>query len=67
MHGFISGIVDDISPAETVTLMHLIEEETIRMAKEKGYSKLITTNTSPLTRVRVKRLYIQYLLVDCNS
>ena len=51
MHGFMSGIVDDISPAEKVTLMHLIEEETIRMAKEKGYSKLITTNTNPLTRV----------------
>lgn len=51
MHGFMSGTVDAASPAEKVALMQLIEEENIQMAKKRGYSKLITTNTTPLTRV----------------
>ena len=51
MHCMLSGTVDDVSLADRVTLIRLIEEEKIRLARRKGFSKLITTNTTPLTRV----------------
>lgn len=51
MHSMLSGTVDDISIADRVTLTRLIEEEKIRLAKMKGFSKLITTNPTPLTKV----------------
>jgi len=51
MHCILSGTVDDASLADRVTLIRLIEEEKIRLARRRGFSKLITTNTTPLTRV----------------
>jgi len=51
MHCMISGTVDDVSLEDRVILIRLIEEEKIRLARRRGFSKLITTNTTPLTRV----------------
>ncbi len=51
MHCMLSGTVDDVSLVHRVILIRLIETEKIRLARRRGFSKLITTNTTPLARV----------------
>jgi len=39
------------TPAENVVLIQMMEQETIKVAKARGFNGVFTTNTNELTRV----------------
>lgn len=51
MHGFMAATAESASPAEAIGLFRLLETESVNLARRKGYSKIVTTNTNALTRV----------------
>lgn len=44
----------DLSPAENVLVIRQMEEYCLQLAKQKEYTGIFTTNTSPLTQVNNK-------------
>ncbi|XP_066590033.1 beta-alanyl-bioamine nonribosomal peptide synthetase ebony [Prorops nasuta] len=50
IHSFMMTTSEDLSPAENVTVMGEMEEYCLRLAKEKNFIGIFTTNTSPLTQ-----------------
>lgn len=42
-----------LTTKENVAVMKFLEDETLRLAKERGFDGIFTTNTSPLTQVTV--------------
>ena len=45
------GTDAELSPAENVALIQLMEQETLKLAKSRGFIGVFTTNTNELTRV----------------
>lgn len=50
-HSFMMGTHSSLSAQENVSVMHYMEEQVIRVAKENNYAGVLTTNTNPLTQV----------------
>lgn len=48
------GTHAELNPQENIACMHFMEHEVLRLAKEKQFAGILTTNTSPLTQVRNK-------------
>lgn len=46
------GTSSDLNPQENIACMHFMENEVLRVAKEKQFAGILTTNTSPLTQVK---------------
>lgn len=55
IHSFMMATADTSTPAENVVLIQLMEQETIRVAKARGFNGVFTTNTNELTRVSILR------------
>lgn len=53
-HSFMMGTHSSLSAQENVSVMHYMEEQVIRVAKENNYAGILTTNTNPLTQVSSK-------------
>lgn len=49
-HAFMYGTSEHLNARLNVALMALIEEESCRIAKKKGFKGLLTTNTNPVTQ-----------------
>lgn len=45
------GTDDSLSAADNVVMIQIMEQETIKLAKERGFAGVFTTNTNELTRV----------------
>ena len=52
LHSFMMGTPEDVDDAERVSLIEMMEEQNILIAKEKQFIGILTTNTNPLTMVR---------------
>lgn len=50
IHNFMMSTHSDLTPAENVILMREMEEYCLRIARQKEYVGIFTTNTSPLTQ-----------------
>ncbi|XP_076059253.1 beta-alanyl-bioamine nonribosomal peptide synthetase ebony-like isoform X2 [Oratosquilla oratoria] len=50
MHSFMMTTSPRVSPGENVVLIQVMEERNLKMAKEKDYQAVFTTNTSELTQ-----------------
>ncbi|XP_012526136.1 tyrocidine synthase 1 [Monomorium pharaonis] len=50
IHSFMMATSGDLNSAENVLVMRQMEEYCLQFAKQKGYSGIFTTNTSPLTQ-----------------
>ena len=46
---------ESLSPAENVTLIQFMEQETLKLAKHRGFVGVFTSNTNELTRVSPSR------------
>lgn len=42
-----------LSPQETVTIFDYMEKEVLNLAKERKFEGIFTSNTNPLTQVRI--------------
>lgn len=42
-----------LTTKENVVVMKYLEDETLRLAKDRGFEGIFTTNTSPLTQVLI--------------
>lgn len=45
------GTEVSLSAKENIRIMHFLEEENLRLAKERDFKGILTINTSPLTQV----------------
>lgn len=52
MHSFMMATVKTSTPAENVALIQRMEIENMKLAKQRGFSGIFTTNTNELTRVK---------------
>ena len=43
----------DLNAKENIAVMHFMENEVLRLATRKEFTGILTTNTSPLTQVRL--------------
>lgn len=46
----------DLNAKENIAVMHFMENEVLRLATRKEFTGILTTNTSPLTQVRINKL-----------
>ena len=53
IHSFMMATDDSCSAAENVFLIRKMEQETLELAKKRGFSAVFTTNTNELTRVSI--------------
>lgn len=51
LHSFMMGTKSFLCPKENVAVMHFMEEQVLRLAKQRAFEGIFTTNTSPLTQV----------------
>nr|BDT05249.1 ebony protein [Gryllus bimaculatus] len=50
LHSFMMGTHENLSYQENIAVMQFMEEEVLNVAKEKNFTGIFTTNTSPLTQ-----------------
>ncbi|EDV94575.1 mycosubtilin synthase subunit C [Drosophila grimshawi] len=50
LHSFMMGTAEKLNPRENIACMHYMEHEVLRVAREKKFAGIFTTNTSPLTQ-----------------
>lgn len=50
LHSFMMGTKSYLTPKENVAVMSYMEQEVLRLAKQRGFEGIFTTNTSPLTQ-----------------
>lgn len=50
IHTFMMGTAQDLSSKQNIMTMHFMEQEVIRLATEKKFQGILTTNTNPLTQ-----------------
>ncbi|XP_011180928.2 beta-alanyl-bioamine nonribosomal peptide synthetase ebony [Zeugodacus cucurbitae] len=64
LHSFMMGTSSDMNPQENIACMHFMENEVLRVAREKQYAGILTTNTSPLTQQLGNDVYQYKTLLD---
>ena len=63
-HTFMMGTNNQLTPAENVIIMKIMEDECLRLAKSRGFAGIFTTNTSPLTQQLGTDIYNYQVLLD---
>lgn len=51
IHSFMMATAETSTPSENVLLIQRMEQETLSLAKQRGFAGVFTTNTNELTRV----------------
>jgi len=51
IHSFMMGTSEEVDESENVVVIEYMEEYVLRLAKEKNFLGIMTTNTSALTQV----------------
>ncbi|CAH1993810.1 unnamed protein product [Acanthoscelides obtectus] len=51
LHAFMMATHYSLSPKENVAVMQFMEDEVLKLARERNFTGILTTNTSPLTQV----------------
>ncbi|XP_067618590.1 beta-alanyl-bioamine nonribosomal peptide synthetase ebony [Eurosta solidaginis] len=64
LHSFMMGTSSDLNPQENIACMHFMENEVLRLARERHFSGILTTNTSPLTQQLGDDVYHYKTLLD---
>ncbi|XP_039970507.1 mycosubtilin synthase subunit C [Bactrocera tryoni] len=64
LHSFMMGTSSDLNPQENIACMHFMENEVLRVAREKHFAGILTTNTSPLTQQLGNDVYQYKTLLD---
>lgn len=54
IHNSMMATSTDLNPGENVLVIRQMEDYCLQLAKQKGYTGIFTTNTSPLTQVNDK-------------
>ena len=52
IHSFMMATVETSTPTENVLFIQRMEQETLSLAKQRGFAGVFTTNTNELTRVK---------------
>lgn len=53
LHSFMMGTNAELDSKENIFVMHLMEDEVLKVAQRKKFTGILTTNTSPLTQVKL--------------
>ncbi|XP_013103440.2 beta-alanyl-bioamine nonribosomal peptide synthetase ebony isoform X2 [Stomoxys calcitrans] len=64
LHSFMMGTHVDLNPQENIACMHFMEYEVLKVAKNKEFAGILTTNTSPLTQQLGNDVYNYKTLLD---
>ncbi|KAF4527640.1 hypothetical protein B566_EDAN016200 [Ephemera danica] len=65
-HSFMMATDPDVSSAENVELTQIMEQECLRIARDRSFCGIFTTNTSPLTQQLCTDVYGYEILLDCQ-
>lgn len=57
LHSFMMATSSDLNAKENIAVMHFMENEVLKLARRKGFSGILTTNTSPLTQQLGSNVY----------
>ncbi|KAF5303145.1 hypothetical protein FQR65_LT08308 [Abscondita terminalis] len=57
LHSFMMGTNSSLTPKENVAVIQFMEEEVVRLAKNKSFAGILTTNTNPLTQQFCTNVY----------
>lgn len=66
IHSFMMATAESSTPAENVVLIQLMEQETIKVAKARGFNGVFTTNTNELTRQMCDDVLNYQTLYECQ-
>lgn len=58
LHSFMMATHSSLTPKENVAVMQFMESEVLELAEKKGFAGIFTTNTSPITQVRIIYTFI---------
>ncbi|XP_053946246.1 beta-alanyl-bioamine nonribosomal peptide synthetase ebony [Anastrepha ludens] len=64
LHSFMMGTSSELNPQENIACMYFMENEVLRVAREKQFAGILTTNTSPLTQQLGNDVYHYKTLLD---
>ncbi|XP_022911582.1 beta-alanyl-bioamine nonribosomal peptide synthetase ebony [Onthophagus taurus] len=64
LHSFMMGTHSSLTPKENVAIMHYMEEEVLKMAKDRHFAGILTSNTNPLTQQLGSDVYGYQTLLD---
>ncbi|EFA09829.1 beta-alanyl-bioamine nonribosomal peptide synthetase ebony isoform X2 [Tribolium castaneum] len=64
LHSFMMGTHSSLSPKENVAVMQFMEDEVLKLATERHFEGIFTTNTSPLTQQLGTDVYHYQTLLD---
>lgn len=63
LHSFMMATDSSLTPRENVAVFQFMESENLKLAKDRGFAGIFTTNTSPLTQVG---LVLNFSSVELN-
>ncbi|XP_066261449.1 beta-alanyl-bioamine nonribosomal peptide synthetase ebony isoform X2 [Euwallacea similis] len=63
-HSFMMATHSSLSPRENVAVFQFMEQENLKLAKERGFEGIFTTNTSPLTQQLGNDVYKYKTMLD---
>lgn len=64
LHSFMMGTNAELTAQENINVMHLMENEVLKLAKIKRFSGIMTTNTNPLTQQLGESVYGYKTMLD---
>lgn len=66
LHSFMMATRSTLTPGENVAIMNFMEDEVLKLAKERQFAGIFTTNTSPLTQQLGTDVYGYQTIYDCQ-
>ncbi|KAI4461100.1 ebony [Holotrichia oblita] len=66
LHSFMMATRSTLTPAENVSIMNFMEDEVLKLAIERQFAGIFTTNTSPLTQQLGSDVYAYQTIHDCQ-
>ncbi|GJQ71326.1 hypothetical protein Trydic_g11060 [Trypoxylus dichotomus] len=66
LHSFMMATRSTLTPGENVAIMSFMEDEVLKLANERKFAGIFTTNTSPLTQQLGTDVYGYQTMYDCQ-
>ncbi|KAK9708009.1 AMP-binding enzyme [Popillia japonica] len=66
LHSFMMATRSTLTPGENVSIMNFMEDEVLKLAIERQFAGIFTTNTSPLTQQLGSDVYAYETIHDCQ-
>lgn len=66
LDGYRLGTIENLSSRENIMIVTLMENETIRLAKERNFDAILTNNSNPLTQQLAESVFGYTKILECQ-